>query len=119
VTEEESTVDAEAASAAGEGITVDVATESTEVVVERAVQPKTSASQGPRVRILASDFCAPWKFRRMGSTRRWHSRVRSNWQGSQFLIATHSPIVLAYPSAIIYRLDDEGLRETSYDALNT
>ena len=28
--------------------------------------------------------------------------------GSQFLIATHSPIIMAYPEAWIYRLDGEG-----------
>ena len=38
-------------------------------------------------------------------------------QGSQFLIATHSPIVLAYTKATIYRLDENGLVETSYEAL--
>lgn len=35
-------------------------------------------------------------------------------QGSQFIIATHSPILLAYPKATIYWLDETGLRETTY-----
>ena len=52
--------------------------------------------------------------RQLAFLRRLHDLVR---QGSQFLIATHSPIVLAYPTATIYRLDDQGLSETSYDAL--
>jgi predicted ATPase len=52
--------------------------------------------------------------RQLAFLRRLHDLVR---QGSQFLIATHAPIVLAYPGATIYRLDDEGLRETSYEAL--
>lgn len=38
-------------------------------------------------------------------------------QGSQFLIASHAPIVLAYPAALIYRLSDEGITPTAYDDL--
>ena len=34
--------------------------------------------------------------------------------GSQFLIATHSPIIMAYPEAWIYRLDGEGVRRVAY-----
>jgi predicted ATPase len=52
--------------------------------------------------------------RQLALLRRLHDLVR---QGSQFLIATHSPIVLAYPTAIIYRLDEGGLTKTAYDAL--
>ena len=33
---------------------------------------------------------------------------------SQFVIATHSPIILAYPHATIYQFDEDGLREVSY-----
>lgn len=33
---------------------------------------------------------------------------------SQFIIATHSPILLAYPGATIYLLDEDGLREVEY-----
>lgn len=39
--------------------------------------------------------------------------------GSQFIIATHAPIVLAYPGATIYQLDAEangqGIRAVTYD----
>jgi predicted ATPase len=35
--------------------------------------------------------------------------------GSQFVIATHSPVLLAYPGALIYELRDEGLIETAYE----
>lgn len=35
--------------------------------------------------------------------------------GSQFVIATHSPILLAYPGAKIVLLDDEGMREVRYE----
>jgi predicted ATPase len=35
--------------------------------------------------------------------------------GSQFIISTHSPILLAYPEAIIYALDREGIHRTRYE----
>lgn len=42
---------------------------------------------------------------------RLHQLVRSR---SQFVIATHSPILMAYPDACIYQIDDEGLRRVAY-----
>ncbi len=33
---------------------------------------------------------------------------------SQFIIATHSPIIMAYPQATIYLLTQEGIQETTY-----
>lgn len=36
-------------------------------------------------------------------------------QGSQFIIATHSPILLAFPGAKIYQLSQSGLDVASYD----
>lgn len=36
-------------------------------------------------------------------------------QGSQFIIATHSPILLAYQGAIIYELSQEGVDRVEYD----
>jgi predicted ATPase len=33
---------------------------------------------------------------------------------AQFLIATHSPILLAYPGAVLYRFDDSGIHEVAY-----
>jgi predicted ATPase len=35
-------------------------------------------------------------------------------QGAQFVIATHSPIIMAYPDARIYVLGEEGVREVPY-----
>lgn len=35
-------------------------------------------------------------------------------KGSQFIIATHSPILMAYPDADIYSLDDSGMKLTPY-----
>jgi len=34
---------------------------------------------------------------------------------AQFLIATHSPMLICYPGATIYQFDDEGVRETTYE----
>lgn len=42
---------------------------------------------------------------------RMHQLVQS---GSQFLISTHSPILMAYPNATIYALGPEGLTRTAY-----
>ena len=35
-------------------------------------------------------------------------------RGSQFVIATHSPLIMAYPDARIYLLDAAGIREVAY-----
>lgn len=39
-------------------------------------------------------------------------------QGAQFIIATHSPLLLAHPGARIFSFDDAPPRETSYEALD-
>ena len=44
--------------------------------------------------------------------RRMHALVA---QGSQFIISTHSPVLLGFPDAKIFVLSDEGLVETPYD----
>ncbi len=36
-------------------------------------------------------------------------------RGSQLVIATHSPILLAYPDAAIYQLSDEGIAPIAYE----
>lgn len=41
-----------------------------------------------------------------------HYHVR---RGGQFVIATHSPIIMAYPEACIYSLDAEGVRAIEYE----
>lgn len=43
---------------------------------------------------------------------RLHDLVR---EGSQFVVATHSPILLALPGAEIVQLDDQGARTVRYD----
>lgn len=43
-----------------------------------------------------------------------HSMVARD---AQFIIATHSPILLAYPGAVIYRFDDESIQQAEYDTI--
>jgi predicted ATPase len=42
---------------------------------------------------------------------RMHQLVQSR---SQFVIATHSPILMAYPDAWLYQITPEGLARTDY-----
>jgi predicted ATPase len=44
--------------------------------------------------------------------------ARGAEQGAQFIIATHSPILLAVPGARIYELSEGGFAETAYDDLD-
>lgn len=43
---------------------------------------------------------------------RLHELVKNH---SQFLIATHSPIILAYPNSTIYEISANGLKKTAYE----
>jgi len=43
---------------------------------------------------------------------RIHQLVEMNLQ---FIIATHSPIVMAYPGAMILQLEEKGLKEVNYE----
>ena len=49
--------------------------------------------------------------RQMAALSRIHQLVG---QSSQFIIATHSPILMAYPGALIYQLGEEGIAATAY-----
>lgn len=43
---------------------------------------------------------------------------RSLDQGSQFIVSTHSPLLMAFPDAVVIEVDvDEGLRRTTFDDL--
>jgi predicted ATPase len=44
--------------------------------------------------------------------------IRAARSGAQFVIATHSPILLAAPDATIYELDDDGVNLARYDDLD-
>ena len=49
--------------------------------------------------------------RQMALLARIHRLVKLQ---SQFIIATHSPIMMAYPDAIIYQLTDDSIKRVSY-----
>jgi predicted ATPase len=44
--------------------------------------------------------------------RRMHDLIQ---EGSQFIISTHSPILLGYPNALIYVLSKDGIIQTRYE----
>jgi len=50
--------------------------------------------------------------RQMSALVRIHQLVQD---GAQFVISTHSPILLAYPQAWIYRLDEDGVTRIAYE----
>ena len=50
--------------------------------------------------------------RQLALLRRMHQLVEDD---SQFIIATHSPILMAYPGAKIYLLDGSGYTEVHYE----
>ena len=54
--------------------------------------------------------------RQMSMLRRMRDLVQ---QGCQFIVATHAPILLSYPEAWIYELDDRGLRRVTYEETST
>jgi predicted ATPase len=49
--------------------------------------------------------------RQMAALRRIHELVK---EGSQFVIATHSPILMAYPDAQILLIDENEIRTVAY-----
>lgn len=50
--------------------------------------------------------------RQLAMLGRLHDLVQD---GSQFLIATHSPILMAYPHALIYECGAQGIRKVAYE----
>ena len=39
--------------------------------------------------------------------------------GCQFIIATHSPVLMSYPNSLIYQIDDEGFKTTTYEDIES
>jgi predicted ATPase len=66
--------------------------------------------------ILDEPEAALSPLRQMSMLRRMRDLVQ---QGCQFIVATHAPILLAYPEAWIYELDENGLRRVEYDETST
>jgi predicted ATPase len=50
--------------------------------------------------------------RQLAMIARLHQLVQAR---SQFIIATHSPILMAYPDACIYQISDSGIERTEYE----
>lgn len=51
--------------------------------------------------------------RQLAAMARLHQLIEQN---SQFIIATHSPILMAYPDAWIYQFDSDGVTRVDYDS---
>lgn len=66
---------------------------------------------GEGIYILDEPEAALSPSRQMSMLSRMHELV---CEGSQFIIATHSPIVMAYPDALIYQIR-EGFEKVSYE----
>lgn len=61
--------------------------------------------------ILDEPEAALSPLRQMSMITRMHELVQ---QGSQFIIATHSPIIMAYPDSTIYEIRDD-IRKVDYE----
>lgn len=66
---------------------------------------------GQGVYILDEPEAAPSPQRQLAVLSRMHDLVLDD---SQFIVATHSPILMAYPDACIYRCDKDGLTQVAY-----
>ena len=66
---------------------------------------------GKGIYILDEPEAALSPSRQMSMLTRMHELVR---EGSQFIIATHSPIIMAYPNARIYQIN-EGFEQVNYE----
>lgn len=67
---------------------------------------------GDGVYILDEPEAALSPQRQLAVLSRIHDLVRDS---SQFIIATHSPILMAYPDSTIYQCTAEGIAETTYE----
>ena len=67
---------------------------------------------GNALYILDEPEAALSPMRQLAMLRRIHDLVADS---SQFIIATHSPILMSYPGAKIIQLDDAGPREVAYE----
>lgn len=72
----------------------------------------TTRFQGDGIYILDEPEAALSPQRQLAILSRIHDLVRDS---SQFIIATHSPILMAYPDATIYECTSDGIVETTYE----
>lgn len=75
----------------------------------------TNRFQGNGLYILDEPEAALSPLRQMSMLSRIHELVN---EGSQFIISTHSPIIMAYPSSKIIQLSEEGMNETTLEKTN-
>ena len=71
-----------------------------------------SRFHGDGVYILDEPEAALSPQRQLAFLVRMNDLIQDN---SQFIIATHSPILLGYPDATIHELDEEGMKEIPYE----
>ncbi|MCY2926889.1 MAG: AAA family ATPase [Planctomycetota bacterium] len=71
----------------------------------------THRLRGGGLYLLDEPEAALSPMRQMAALTRIHDLVGLD---SQFLIATHSPILMAYPNATIYQLSENGIRRVQY-----
>ncbi|WP_245595264.1 AAA family ATPase [Fictibacillus gelatini] len=71
--------------------------------------------RGNGIYILDEPEAALSPLRQLSMLAKIHDLVKRN---SQFIIATHSPILMAYPDATIFELTEEGVQETSLEETN-
>jgi predicted ATPase len=71
--------------------------------------------RGNGLYILDEPEAALSPLRQMSMLTRIHDLVKEN---SQFIIATHSPIIMAYPDAMIYEFSDKGIVEKKLEETN-
>ncbi|GKW42392.1 AAA family ATPase [Pectobacterium parvum] len=50
--------------------------------------------------------------KQLAALARMHDLIR---EGSQFVIATHSPILMAYPDATIFQFGEDGIQQVAYE----
>jgi predicted ATPase len=67
--------------------------------------------RGQGLYILDEPEAALSPTRQLSLLSRMHDLVN---QGSQFIVATHSPIIMAYPEATIYHLGEEAIKRVKY-----
>jgi predicted ATPase len=71
--------------------------------------------RGEGIYILDEPEAALSPLRQMSMLTRIHDLVNDN---SQFIIATHSPIIMAYPDALIYEFSEDGIQERKLEETN-
>lgn len=71
--------------------------------------------RGKGIYILDEPEAALSPLRQLSMVSRIHELVNDH---SQFIIATHSPVIMSYPLAKIVELTEDGLRETTLEATN-